>query len=120
MASVIRDSLDFYEYVFINATGNQIFVSQCFSYEETFSSDPRLDNFGYPVAGNPLRFVPIAIIYILMCVYGPRIMASRKAFELNYVMIFYNFVQVAVNLVYVIWVDRQMNLVEIIFNLFIF
>lgn len=74
----------------------------------TIVADPRVDTFGYPVAGNPLRFVPIVIVYTLMCVYGPKIMASRKAFELNSAMIFYNFVQVASNLLYVIWVNRRL------------
>lgn len=80
--------------------------------------DPRVDTLGYPVAGNPLRFVPIVIVYTLMCIYGPKIMASRKAFELKIAMIWYNFVQVAVNLLYVIWVNRGFFFCENIFQLF--
>lgn len=107
MASVIKGSVDFYEYVFVNTTGQkkeQEFSKKGFSWREKIIPDPRVDNLGFPVAGSPLRFVLILIAYTSMCIYGPKLMASRKALELNFAMILYNIVQVLANLLYVIWV----------------
>ncbi|CRL05707.1 CLUMA_CG018738, isoform A [Clunio marinus] len=44
--------------------------------------------------------IPLALVlsgYLLLIKYGPKLMESRKAFELKYILIVYNFIQVVLN-----------------------
>jgi len=51
-------------------------------------ADVRVEN--WPLVYNPWVVVGIVVAYILMCLLGPRLMASRKPFELKAVLVVYN------------------------------
>ena len=44
----------------------------------------------WPLVYNPWVIIAIVVAYIAACILGPRIMASRKPFELKPVLVVYN------------------------------
>lgn len=60
----------------------------------------------YLVESPPVSISMLLIGYVVMIKFGPELMEDRKAFELQHVMMIYNFLQVLVNLVMNIFVSK--------------
>lgn len=62
-----------------------------------FVSDPRVEE--YPMLGSPIPIACLIVGYLYFVKnLGPKLMENRKPFELNNVMIAYNFIQIVANL----------------------
>ena len=58
-------------------------------------ADVRVEN--WPLVYNPWLVVGIILGYILLCILGPKLMASRRPFELKPVLVVYNAAMVALS-----------------------
>jgi len=61
-------------------------------------ADSRSDDF-FLMQTPPIKVTLIWAAYILMIKHGPRLMESRKPFDLKYIMMAYNLFQVITNLI---------------------
>lgn len=57
-----------------------------------FSTDPRVED--WLLMQSPFPSLLLCVGYLVMCFVGPRIMATRKPFELKPILILYNFMMV--------------------------
>lgn len=85
-----------------SSVGIQIQVSK--KLQKILITDARLK--GFFLMQSPLLMTIILTGYLLMIKHGPKLMESRKAFELKFVLMVYNFAQVVLNLALGIYVLR--------------
>jgi hypothetical protein len=72
--------------------------------------DPRVND--WPLMDSPLPTMIIVAVYLyLVVVLGPRLMANRKPFQLNAVLVVYNALQVIFSVV-MLWEVRRRNTVD--------
>jgi GNS1/SUR4 family len=109
MVHLIRKVLESYNYYFHEAKGMfgaaKRFPSRRFLTNFYARSDPRSENFLF-MRNPPLLITIILGGYLLMIVYGPRIMMARKPFELNTILLVYNFSQVVLNTALCVYVSK--------------
>jgi len=64
------------------------------------TGDARTAN--YPLVNSPKYVILAVILYLLMVIFGPRIMAKRQPFQLRGILIGYNFLSVILS-VWMMW-----------------
>jgi GNS1/SUR4 family len=102
MSVIMEQAAELYNYLFVTLKGLQPDRGKTFvnALKSHFPTDPRLENY-YLTRDSPMPVVTIFISYILLCKYGPKLMESQKPFNLKYVMIAYNLLQVFGNLYFI-------------------
>lgn len=92
MAFLLKSIHRFYNYIYYDLEGKTLILFNNNSNKLSFL-DPRMVKF--PLLQNsPLPIISILGLYALLCIYGPILMKSRKAFTLKSVMMFYNAAQI--------------------------
>lgn len=61
-------------------------------------ADPRVND--WPLMSSPIPTVAMVVVYLYVVIFlGPRVMANRKPFKLNGILVIYNAAQVVFSLV---------------------
>jgi hypothetical protein len=111
MALVLRKIYDGYQYFFYEIKGESA-SSRWWCIRLThfhfLHEDERSQDF-FLISNPPIPFALILVGYVLMVRYGPRFMKSRQPFNLKYIMMVYNFLQVYFNATIASEVRSSMN-----------
>lgn len=95
MAAIVKSAMSFYNYWFVTLKG-LIFIFHIPSLEINIlmpNTDPRSENY-FLLGESPAPMLMILACYAALCTLGPKLMQSRRPFELKSLMIVYNLVQV--------------------------
>nr|BBF94985.1 elongation of very long chain fatty acids protein 5 [Orthetrum albistylum] len=57
--------------------------------------DPRVT--GWPLLKSPIPVISIFIFYIVIVIFGPKFMKNRKPYNIKYILLIYNFSQIALS-----------------------
>ena len=97
MAYLIRNVIDGYHDLMDNKSGKYLHSLLWGNYLKWRFSDPRVNDWFLMSSPFPTLCMCLSYAYIVK-VLGPKLMENRKPFDLKYILIFYNLVQVIFSL----------------------